>query len=297
VVIVTAMPSVAVKAAVVALALFCLTCLWVANCAPQPAAPKAIESNSTRPPAAAPIAAVAAVTPLSQGPAALPPPTDVQHDLHSVIRTIRPAVVSIIAPASRRPLVSQSGAQLLSPFAQADNVVGAGVIIDANGVLVTCLSATRGNSVISVALFRSGSNRVNAERIAVDTQNQLALYQLAFSTPGLAAPIADSNLVRTGDIVLAIGNPFGLAQSVTQGIVSSARRRIALDGVGILDVIQTDSATNSGSCGGPLVNIDGAVIGINAAIYSTDTTFAGISFAIPVNRVRVLYQITTGRFI
>jgi serine protease Do len=90
-------------------------------------------------------------------------------------------------------------------------------------------------------------------------------------------------LIEVGDLVLAIGSPFGFSRTVTMGIVSSNRRRLGIDGTRYPDMIQTDAAINEGNDGGPLVNIRGEVIGINMACYMPDNHYSGIGFAIPIN--------------
>ncbi len=98
--------------------------------------------------------------------------------------------------------------------------------------------------------------------------------------------MGDSDLVETGDLVLAIGSPFGMEQTVTSGIISGLRKTLTIEGVTYENMIQTDAPINRGSSGGPLVNIDGEVIGINTAIYAPTGVFSGTAFAMPINRIK-----------
>jgi len=100
--------------------------------------------------------------------------------------------------------------------------------------------------------------------------------------------MGDSEMIEVGDIVLTIGNPFGLEQTVTMGIISDDRRNMTIEGRLYEDLIQTDAAINRGNSGGPMININGEVIGINTAIYAPTGLFTGIGFAIPINKVKQL---------
>jgi len=90
-----------------------------------------------------------------------------------------------------------------------------------------------------------------------------------------------------GDCVLAFGSPFGLDQTVTQGIISSKRKALVVEGITYGDMLQTDAPINRGSSGGPLVNMSGEVIGMNTAIYGPGGVFSGTGFAIPINRAKI----------
>ena len=160
--------------------------------------------------------------------------------------------------------------------------LGSGVIVSADGVLLTNHHVIDGAQDIRVAL---GDRReFRARLIGVDPRTDLAVLRL----PGggfPALPFGDSDRVEVADTVLAIGNPFGLGQTVTTGIVSAVGRA----NVGIADYedfIQTDAAINPGNSGGALINARGELIGINTAIFSRSGGYQGIGFAVPVNMVR-----------
>jgi serine protease DegS len=158
---------------------------------------------------------------------------------------------------------------------------GSGVIINSNGYIVTNNHVVEGAQRIEVMLH--DGRRLDAKVIGLDPDTDLAVIAIPLKNlPAIA--IADSNLTRVGDIVLAIGNPFGIGQTVTQGIISATGR----DRVGLNtyeNFIQTDAAINRGNSGGALVNTQGEILAINSAIYSQSGNYLGISFAIPINLV------------
>ena len=125
-------------------------------------------------------------------------------------------------------------------------------------------------------------------RVWADPESDVAVLRLEGVNHLTAAPVGDSERVRVGQWVLAIGSPFGLNQTVTHGIVSARERgQISLGStIRIKDFLQTDAAINPGSSGGPLVNLEGEVIGINTAIASHNGTNSGVAFSIPINLVK-----------
>lgn len=158
---------------------------------------------------------------------------------------------------------------------------GSGVIINSAGYIVTNHHVVARAQRIEVTL--NNGERVNASILGLDPDTDLAV--LTAELPHAPAlQIANSDNIRVGDIVLAIGNPFGIGQTVTQGIISATGR----DRVGLNtyeNFIQTDAAINPGNSGGALINTQGQVLGINSAIYSQSGNYLGISFAIPINLV------------
>jgi len=158
---------------------------------------------------------------------------------------------------------------------------GSGVIINAAGYIVTNHHVVAGADSIEVTLH--DGSRLEAKILGLDVDSDLAVITTKLdSLPALI--IADSNQIHTGDIVLAIGNPFGIGQTVTQGIISATGR----DRVGLNtyeNFIQTDAAINPGNSGGALINTQGEILGINSAVYSQSGNYLGISFAIPIDLV------------
>ncbi len=173
------------------------------------------------------------------------------------------------------------------PRERAQQSLGSGVVLDARaGLVVTNHHVIEGMTEVKVAL--ADKREVEADIILRDPRTDLAVLRLK-TTTGLssALEIGNSDDLQVGDIVLAIGNPFGVGQTVTQGIVSA----LARTQVGIADFqsfIQTDAAINPGNSGGALVDMQGRLIGINTAIFSKTGASHGIGFAIPATMVRIV---------
>jgi S1-C subfamily serine protease len=174
------------------------------------------------------------------------------------------------------------------PFfgAQESRSSGSGFVIDKAGRIVTNYHVVEDATEVQVSF--SGEDNVDARVIGVDPSTDIAVLQIDAQARALVTlPLGDSDGVRVGDAVVAIGNPFGLERSVTAGIVSALQREItAPDGFAIDEVIQTDAAINRGNSGGPLLNADGQVIGVNAQIETETGGNVGIGFAIPINTVK-----------
>ncbi len=159
------------------------------------------------------------------------------------------------------------------------NSLGSGFIIDPSGIVVTNNHVIADADEITVIL--NGGTRLKAELVGKDAKTDLALLRVKPEKPLTAVKFGDSDRLRVGEWVIAIGNPFSLGGSVTAGIVSARNREI---NSGPYDnYIQTDAAINKGNSGGPLFNLDGEVIGINTAIISPSGGSIGIGFAVPSN--------------
>ena len=173
------------------------------------------------------------------------------------------------------------------PQERVQRSLGSGVIVDASGLVVTNNHVIEGMSEVKIAF--ADKREVEATILLRDPRTDLAVLKLKSAKDLVAIELADSDKVEIGDIVLAIGNPFGVGQTVTQGIVSAlARTQI---GVGdAQSFIQTDAAINPGNSGGALVDMQGRVIGINTAIFSRSGGSHGIGFAIPAAMVRVVVE-------
>ncbi len=170
--------------------------------------------------------------------------------------------------------------------------LGSGFIISSDGYLMTNHHVVDGSEQITVTL--ADKREFSAKLIGSDQRTDVAVLKIEAS--GLpAVKIGDSNKLRVGEWVIAIGSPFGLESTVTAGIVSAKARETGE----FLPFIQTDVAVNPGNSGGPLINLRGEVVGINSQIFTTSGAFAGISFAIPIDEaMRVQEQLrTTGRVI
>ncbi|MEP7704020.1 DegQ family serine endoprotease [Paraglaciecola sp. 25GB23A] len=163
--------------------------------------------------------------------------------------------------------------------------LGSGVIIDANkGYIVTNNHVVENATEITVTL--TDGRELIAKKMGADAQSDIALLRIEPENL-IALPLADSDKVRVGDFVVAIGNPFGLSQTVTSGIVS-ALGRSGLNIGGYENFIQTDAAINRGNSGGALVSLRGELVGINTAIFGPNGGNVGIGFAIPSNMMKSL---------
>lgn len=219
-----------------------------------------------------------------------------------IVRQAAPAVTNIFAKRvvrgeMRSPLLNDPflrrffddgffGRRL--PRERMQNTLGSGVLVRSDGVIVTNNHVIENMTEIRVVL--SDRREFDAEVILTDPQTDLAVLKIDPGDEVLPVlPFADSDSVEVGDLVLAIGNPFGVGQTVTSGIVSATSRTQA----GVSDYqffIQTDAAINPGNSGGALVGVDGRLIGVNTAIFSRSGGSIGIGFAIPSNMVERIVE-------
>jgi serine protease Do len=162
------------------------------------------------------------------------------------------------------------------------NQFGSGVVIDPSGIVVTNNHVVAGGEQVEVS-FKDGK-RLLSKSIHTDPRTDLAVVKLNSETPLPFAELGDSDEMEIGDRVLAVGAPFGLAGSVTHGIISAKGRSLNMSLYE--DYLQTDAAINPGNSGGPLVNLAGQVVGINTAIKSQTGGFQGVGMAIPSTMVR-----------
>jgi len=176
---------------------------------------------------------------------------------------------------------------------QVESSLGSGVIIDEDGLVVTNAHVVKGAQEITIAL--NDGREFAADILIRDEPSDLALLRMQDPPANLPyATLRPSESLQVGDIVLAIGNPFGVGQTVTSGIVS-AQGRSSLNINDFNFFIQTDAAINPGNSGGPLVTLDGKVVGINTAIFSRDGGSLGIGFAVPAEMVNsILTAAETG---
>ncbi len=167
---------------------------------------------------------------------------------------------------------------------------GSGVIVTREGHVMTNNHVVEGQEKIQVILH--GGKTYNAQLVGADALLDIAVLKIDSNETFVPLRLGDSSQVKVGQIVLAVGNPFGLGETVTQGIISAKERSLADNQ---RDLFQTDAAINPGNSGGPLVNLRGEIIGINVAIFSVDKQnpgFQGVGFSIPANDVKdSLFQI------
>ncbi|MFC1606291.1 trypsin-like peptidase domain-containing protein, partial [Pseudomonadota bacterium] len=178
-----------------------------------------------------------------------------------------------------------------TPRERVSQSLGSGVIVDAErGYVLTNNHVIAGADDISITLADGRS--FEAEVIGTDPDTDLAMVRIP-AEELQALPFADSNRLRVGDFVVAVGNPFGLGQTVTSGIVS-ALGRTGFRGLEFQNFIQTDASINPGNSGGALINLRGELVGINSAIFTPSGGNVGIGFAIPSTMARyVMEQLAT----
>jgi 2-alkenal reductase len=206
------------------------------------------------------------------------PVTQAPGDLETLYDQSNPGVVSILTQ------VNQGG--------QVGGGAGSGFILTDNGYIVTNHHVIEGATTIIVRFYNNAD--IEAELIGDDPNSDLAILKVERMADGAAPlPLGDSDAVRVGDAVVAIGNPFSLGTSMSYGIISAVGRTIpsGFTPYNIPQAIQTDAAINPGNSGGPLINMNGEVIGINAQIRTAGGGGGnvGIGFAIPVNILKLIY--------
>ena len=189
-----------------------------------------------------------------------------------------PAVANVYT----KRLVADSGSPTARTRFRVSTNFASAVIIDPEGYLVTNYHVVAEAAEIRIQL--SDGQIAEPELVGVDRETDLALLKIELGQVP-AIPLGSSAQLRIGDVVLAIGNPYGLTKSVTQGIVSATGRGL-LDLVTFENFIQTDAAINAGNSGGALVNARGELVGINTAVLAQDSGTEGIGFAIPIDLVR-----------
>ena len=207
-----------------------------------------------------------------------------------VVDAARAAVVNISTLRGQRQRGVEPSREFLERYfgeripEEPTQSLGSGVIIDPTGFVLTNNHVIEGARMIMVRL--ADERELEAQVVGRDARTDVALLRLRERGQYPTARLGDSDALRVGEWVVAIGNPFGLEQTVTAGIVSAKGRVI---GAGPYDdFIQTDAAINPGNSGGPLFNTQGEVVGINSAIFSQSGGSVGIGFAIPINLVREL---------
>jgi serine protease Do len=218
---------------------------------------------------------------------------DLSNTFVRIAEAITPAVVGI----STSRVVSEGDSLLADPYfrwffgnrdshprQREEQGLGSGVLVSPDGLIVTNAHVVEGAEHIKVTL--SDRRSFKASTVGVDVKTDLAVLRIdAKNLPWV--PLGDSTSLRPGELVLAVGNPFGLSQTVTMGIISGVGRQ----GVGITDYedfIQTDAAINPGNSGGAMINTRGQLIGVNTAIFTQSGGYEGIGFAIPSALVKTV---------
>jgi Do/DeqQ family serine protease len=252
-------------------------------------------------PAAAMFLVVAVLQPASGQDRRVPSSTrDLQLSYAPVVQRVAPAVVNVYAarvvenrnPFFNDPFFRQFLGRGGMPREQVQRSLGSGVIVDPSGLIVTNYHVIEGASEIKIAL--ADKREFAADVVLKDERSDLSILRVKGASERFPVlEFGDSDTLQVGDVVLAIGDPFGVGQTVTHGIVSA----LARTQIGVSDYrffIQTDAAINPGNSGGPLVDLSGRLVGINSAIYSRSGGSIGIGFAIPANMVRVVVESAKG---
>jgi serine protease DegQ len=213
--------------------------------------------------------------------------------LAPMLERVTPAVVSVQTtqrvrinnPVANDPIFRRMFPHI--PQERIEQSLGSGVIVDAaRGLVLTNHHVIEGADVVTVTLADGRS--LSAEFVGSDPDTDIAVMKIPTQGGLQEVPLADSGTLRVGDFVVAVGNPFGIGQTVTSGIVSAVGRS-GLRGLGYQNFIQTDASINPGNSGGALVNLDGRLVGINTASFNPRGSMAGnigLGFAIPANLAR-----------
>ncbi len=237
------------------------------------------------------------------GPAAaqrkeVPPSrTAVQYSYAPIVKRVTPAVVNVyargrvtsqLAPFATEPLLRQFfGNRGGLARERVNSALGSGVIVASDGIIVTNTHVVKVGATAEIRVVLADRREFDAKVVVQDDKTDIAILRIEGGDgkfPSLE--FEDSDSLEVGDLVLAVGNPFGIGQTVTSGIVS-ALGRSEIGRTEIQSYIQTDAAINPGNSGGALVNMSGRLIGINSAIYSGSGGSHGVGFAIPSNLVRL----------
>lgn len=212
-----------------------------------------------------------------------------------VARRVEPAVVHI------ETVAEPQRTSALEPFdwfhgpRRRQRGEGSGVLVDADGYILTNKHVIEDAATLRVRL--ADGRTFVPDIVGTDTETDLAVLKIKGTAPFSVAPVGDSETLKVGDWVLAIGSPFGLEQSVTAGIISAKDRVTAGPHANFQQFLQTDAAINPGNSGGPLVNLKGEVIGINAQISTSTGVSNGVGFAIPTSIAIPVYNqlVATGK--
>jgi Do/DeqQ family serine protease len=241
---------------------------------------------------------------LSGGEEPLPPPapqgrrlpfgrTEIQLSFAPLVKETAPAVVNVYASQQARLRSPFEGDPFFERFfgrqapPRAQSALGSGVLVDPSGIVITNYHVIRDADAVKVAT--ADGREFESKVLLKDESLDLGVLKIESDEPFPVIPIGDSDALEVGDLVLAMGNPFGVGQTTTSGIVSAlARTHIGVSDFGFF--IQTDAAINPGNSGGPLINMTGQLVGINTAIYSRSGGSIGIGFAIPSNIVRAVTE-------
>ena len=252
---------------------------------------------------AATLAPTVLVTPVAAQRNVTPPPSRpaVQYSFAPIVKLASPAVVNVYvrtrvqafqSPFANDPVFSRLfgdtfGQSFGIPAERVQNSLGSGVLVNTDGNIVTNAHVVKGGGATEIRVVLADKREFDARVILLDEKSDIAVLKIEGGDGRFPyLEFEDSDRAEVGDLVLAIGNPFGVGQTVTSGIVSAlARTEVASSDAQVF--IQTDAAINPGNSGGALVDMAGRLLGINTAIFSRSGGSVGIGFAIPSNLVKV----------
>jgi Do/DeqQ family serine protease len=231
----------------------------------------------------------------------VPPSRQVaQYSFSPIVRTAAPAVVNVYvrsrvqtfsSPFANDPFFRRFfGDKLGAPSERVQNSLGSGVIVTTNGLVVTNTHVVKASGETEIRIALSDKREFDAKVVLQDEKSDIAILKIEGGDNNFPAlELEDSDNLEVGDMVLAIGNPFGVGQTVTSGIISAlARTEVGRSDAQVF--IQTDAAINPGNSGGALVDMSGRLVGINTMIFSQSGGSQGIGFAIPSNLVRLYVE-------
>lgn len=231
----------------------------------------------------------------------VPPSREVvQYSFSPIVRKAAPAVVNVYvqrrvqtfnSPFANDPFFRQFfGDQFGQPSERIQSSLGSGVIVSPDGVIVTNTHVVKGRGETEIRVALSDKREFDAKVLMQDEKTDIAILKIENGSESFPTiELEDSDNLEVGDLVLAIGNPFGVGQTVTSGIISAlARTEVGQSDQQVF--IQTDAAINPGNSGGALVDVEGRLVGINTMIFSQSGGSVGIGFAIPSNLVRLYVE-------
>ncbi len=223
-----------------------------------------------------------------------PPRAGAQFSYSPIVKKAAPGVVNVYVrgrvqnpPLSSDPMMQRFLGELFGmPEERVQSSLGSGVIISPNGIVVTNTHVVKVGGTAEIKVALADRREFDAKVIMQDEKSDIAVLRLDGAGPFPYLEFEDSDTLEVGDQVLAIGNPFGIGQTVTSGIISAlARTEVTRSGAQMF--IQTDAAINPGNSGGALVDMTGKLVGINTAIFTRSGGSHGVGFAIPSNLVRL----------
>lgn len=226
-----------------------------------------------------------------------PPRAGAQFSFSPIVKKAAPGVVNVYvrgriqnAPLSNDPFVQRFLGEFLGmPEERVQSSLGSGVIVSPDGIVVTNTHVVKVGGTAEIKVALADRREFDAKVILQDEKSDIAVLRISGAAPFPYLEFEDSDTIEVGDQVLAIGNPFGIGQTVTSGIISAlARTEVTKSGAQMF--IQTDAAINPGNSGGALIDMTGKVVGINTAIFTRSGGSHGVGFAIPSNLVKLYVE-------